>query len=302
MSIDIRQLRCAVMTAEMMSFTRAAHKLGIKQSTLSKRVLDLERRLGITLFDRSTRGAMPTKAAAEFLTTARRIVEEIDGLQSTARAVRCGEFGKLVVGFATSLSTGNLRRIISDFLVRVPEVEFKAVEASAAQLRQGIERQEIDVVIVAANIGGDGIMRRPLWGERIMVAMPVDHPLAKSDRIYWTDLRHEVFVLPKQFPGPDMADLLIARLAEPGRRPHIIEQDVSMENILSMAALGKFVTLTSETALGISRSGVILHDIHDLTGQTRVDVAAYWREDNDNPALRRFFELIQELYPASGGN
>jgi DNA-binding transcriptional LysR family regulator len=97
MSIEIRQLRCAAMTAEMMSFTKAAQKLNIKQSTLSKRVLDLERRLGITLFDRSTRGAMPTKAAAEFLTTARRIVEEIDGLQSTARAVRCGESGKLVV-------------------------------------------------------------------------------------------------------------------------------------------------------------------------------------------------------------
>jgi DNA-binding transcriptional LysR family regulator len=302
MSIEIRQLRCAAMTAEMMSFTRAAHKLGIKQSTLSKRVLDLERRLGITLFERSTRGAIPTKAAADFLATARRIVGEIDGLQSTAHAVRCGESGKLAVGFATSLSTGNLRRIISDFLERVPEVEFKAVEASSAHLRQRLERQEIDVVIVAANIGGDGILRRPLWGERIMVAMPDDHRLAKNDRIYWTDLRQEVFVLPSQFPGPDMADLPIARLAEPGRRPHIIEQDVSMENILSMASLGNFVTLTSETALGISRSGVILQDIHDLTGQTRVDVAAYWREDNDNPALRRFFELIQELYPASGGN
>lgn len=302
MSIEIRQLRCAAMAAEVMSFTRAAHKLGIKQSTLSKRVLDLERRLGITLFERSTRGAIPTKAAAEFLAKARRILDEIDGLQSTARAVRCGESGKLVFGFATSLSTGNLRRIISDFLIRVPEVEFKAVEASATQLRQGIERQEIDVVIVAANIGGDGILRRPLWGERIMVAMPHDHPLAKSERIYWAELRQEVFVLPSQFPGPDLADLLIARLAEPGRRPHIIEQDVSMENILSMASLGKFVTLTSETALGISRPGVILHDVYDLTGQTRVDVAAYWREDNDNPALRRFFELIQELYPASGSN
>jgi DNA-binding transcriptional LysR family regulator len=301
MSIEVRQLRCAAMTGEMMSFTRAAHKLGIKQSTLSKRVLDLERRLGITLFERSTRGAIPTKAAAEFLATARRIVGEIDGLQSTARAVRCGESGKLAVGFATSLSTGNLRRIICDFLERVPEVEFKAVEASSAQLRQGLDRHEIDVVIIAANIGGDGITRRPLWGERVMLAMPVEHRLATSDRIYWTDLRQEVFVLPSQFPGPDMADLLIARLAEPGRRPHIIEQDVSMENILSMSSLGKFVTLTSETALGISRSGVVLHDIHDLTGQTRVDVAAYWREANDNPALRRFFELIQELYPASGG-
>jgi DNA-binding transcriptional LysR family regulator len=302
MSIDIRQLKCAAMAAEMMSFTKAAQKLGIKQSTLSKRVLELERRLGVTLFERTTRGAMPIKASAEFLATAKRIVGEIDGLQATARAVRCGESGKLVVGFATSLSTGNLRRIISDFLIRVPEVEFKAIEASAALLRQGLDRQEIDAVIVAANIGGDGISRRPLWGERIMVAMPLDHRLARNDQMYWSDLRQEVFVLPSQFPGPDMADLLIARLAEPGRRPHIIEQDVSMENILSMVSLGKFVTLTSETALGITRPGVILQDVHDLTGQTLVDVAAYWREDNGNPALRRFFELIQELYPASGGN
>jgi DNA-binding transcriptional LysR family regulator len=302
MSIDIRQLKCAAMAAEMMSFTKAAQKLGIKQSTLSKRVLELERRLGVTLFERTTRGAMPIKASAEFLATAKRIVGEIDGLQATARAVRCGESGKLVVGFATSLSTGNLRRIISDFLIRVPEVEFKAIEASAALLRQGLDRQEIDAVIVAANIGGDGISRRPLWGERIMVAMPLDHRLARNDQMYWSDLRQEVFVLPSQFPGPDMADLLIARLAEPGRRPHIIEQDVSMENILSMVSLGKFVTLTSETALGITRPGVILQDVHDLTGQTLVDVAAYWREDNGNPALRHFFELIQELYPASGGN
>jgi DNA-binding transcriptional LysR family regulator len=88
MSIDIRQLQCAAMAAEMMSFTKAAQKLGIKQSTLSKRVLELERRLGVTLFERTTRGAMPIKTAAEFLATAKRIVGEIDGLQATARAVR----------------------------------------------------------------------------------------------------------------------------------------------------------------------------------------------------------------------
>lgn len=302
MSIEIGQLRCAAMAAEMMSFTKAAQKLNIKQSTLSKRVLDLERRLGMTLFERSTRGAMPTKVAAEFLAKAQQIVSEVDGLQSTARSIGCGESGKLVVGFATSLTTGSLRRVISDFLVRVPEVEFKAIEAGSTRLRQGLERQEIDVVIVAANIAGNGIKRRPLWGERVMVAIPTDHLLANNDRIYWTDLRSETFVLPRKFPGPDMADLLISRLAEPGRRPVIIEQDVSTENILSMVSLGKFVSLTSENALGIARPGVILQDVHDLTGQTRVDVAAYWREDNDNPALRRFFELIQELYPASGAN
>lgn len=62
--------------------------------------------------------------------------------------------------------------------------------------------------------------------------------------------------------------------------------------VLSMASLGKFVTLTSETALGISRSGVILHDIHDLTGQTRVDVAAYGEQ---TPARNRHSRSLQIL-------
>ncbi len=63
MTLDLRQLRFAVTAADTSSFLRASKQLNVKQSTLSKKVAALEHRLGITLFERSTRGVAPTDAA-----------------------------------------------------------------------------------------------------------------------------------------------------------------------------------------------------------------------------------------------
>ena len=87
MCIEVRQLRYAVMAADTQSFSRAAAVLNVKQSTLSRRVLQLEDRLGVKLFERTTRGAEPTDNGRVFIEQARRIVTDIDNLQTTARNV-----------------------------------------------------------------------------------------------------------------------------------------------------------------------------------------------------------------------
>ena len=108
-SIELRQLRYAVLTADTQSFARAAAKLNIKQSTLSRRVLQLEDQLGVKLFERTTRGAEPTENGKAFIEQARRIVTDVDNLQTTARAVSYGEQGRLAVGYGSTLMAGNLR-------------------------------------------------------------------------------------------------------------------------------------------------------------------------------------------------
>ena len=109
MSIELRQLRYAVLTADTQSFSRAAAKLNVKQSTLSRRVLQLEDQLGVKLFERTTRGAEPTENGKVFIEQARRIVTDVDNLQTTARAVSYGEQGRLAVGYGSTLMAGNLR-------------------------------------------------------------------------------------------------------------------------------------------------------------------------------------------------
>lgn len=298
MALELRQLRFAVLAADAGSFSRAATMLNVKQATLSKAIAILERQVGIALFQRSTRGAIPTKAGGAFLDRARRIVEDIDDLNRNARAVGRGEAGTFTIGFCASLSAGNLRVTMIDFLRRYPAIQLKAIEADQDRLRDGLQSGAIDVAIVTSDLNDRGILKRPLWPERIMVAMREDHVLATRETIYWTDLRQESFVLPSRYPGPDMAAFLRSRLTQPGQDLKITLQDMSHENVLNMISAGQSVTLTCEASLGVIHPGVTLRGIHDATGQSRVDFAAYWREDNDNPALQGFFALVSERYPA----
>jgi len=85
MGIEIRQLRYAVMTADTQSFSRAAAALNVKQSTLSRRVMQLEHRLGVKLFERTTRGAEPTGNGLVVIEQARRIVTDIDSPERQLR-------------------------------------------------------------------------------------------------------------------------------------------------------------------------------------------------------------------------
>jgi DNA-binding transcriptional LysR family regulator len=297
-SIEIRQLRYAVMTADAQSFTRAAAALNVKQTTLSRRVMDLEIRLGVKLFERSTRGAEPTENGKVFLEAARRIVTDVDNLRTTARAVSYGEQGRLAVGYSSSLTAGNLRHAFSDYLTRYPDVQFDGVEAGPDKLLNCVQLRTIDVSVAPSGMREDGISSRSLWSERLMVALPDGYKLLDGDRIYWPDLRREVFVLPGGGIGPIISNLLAARLTEQGYRPNIIVQDTSLESVLSIVPVGRFITILTESSLGVTWPGLQFREIYDQSGPARLEYSLYWRADNDNPALQRFFKLIEERYPA----
>ena len=300
MPFEIRQLRYAVAAQDAGSFASAARSLRVKQSTLSRRILALEHQVGLTIFERSTQGAIPTRAGAEFLAAARRIIEDAESLRATTRAVGRGEAGRLVLGFSTSLSAGNLRAALAGFRERFPLVEVQGVEAGWDVLMRGLTARSIDLAIVPVALSGERLARRHLWPERLMVALPEDHPVADADAIFWSDLREETFVLPRLDPGPFAADLIRARLQGMAGTPTIIMQDVSRDNILSFLAVAGYATLVAETAAGAQHPGVVLREIHDLSGLAHVDFWAWWDPHNANAALAKFLRLVGERYPGAG--
>lgn len=297
-NIELRQLHFAVMSAELNSFSRAAAVLGVKQSTLSRRIADLEAIFGVKLFERSTRGAQPSANGRTFLEVARRILTDVDNLVTTARAVRYGEVGRLVVGYASSLSVGHLRMALGEFLERFPDIQLDGVAAGPDRLAIGLRSRAIDVALHPSVAEAPGISQRALWTERLMLAVPHGHPLAEADEIYWSDLRREIFVLPMSGNGSAIAEQVVMNMAAVGLKANVISQDTTAECVLAMVPFGKFITIVSETALGVTWPELVFREIHDGTGQARLDYALYWREDNDNPALQNFFMLIGERYPA----
>ncbi|MBN8501365.1 MAG: LysR family transcriptional regulator [Sphingomonadales bacterium] len=295
--VELRQLRYAVVTADAQSFSRAAAMLNVKQITLSRRVKLLEDRLGVKLFDRTTRGAETTANGRPFIEQARRIVTDVDNLQTTARNVSYGLRGRIAVGYCSPIMAGNLRLAIADYLTKFEDVQFDGIEAGLEKLFQGLHSHVVDVAVAPLGLEEDGVTSRRVWSERLFAVLPVDHALAEEEQIYWQDLRREVFVVPAGGLGPVFGNLIAARLTEQGKRPNIILQDTSLESVLSMVAAKRYISIATEASQGVSWTDLRFHEIHDPTGPARLEYALYWRKNNENPALKHFFKLIEERYP-----
>ena len=96
---QLTHLRFAISAAEHGSFHKAAASLRLKQSTLSRRIRQMEDLIGADLFERSRSGVRPTPAGAEFLRNARRLIEQAETMARVAKAAGRGEAGKLCIGF-----------------------------------------------------------------------------------------------------------------------------------------------------------------------------------------------------------
>lgn len=144
------------MTADTQSFSRAAAALNVKQSTLSRRVMQLEHRLGVKLFERTTRGAEPTENGRVFIEQARRIVTDVENLQTTARAVSYGEQGRVAVGYSSTLMGGHLKHAFTDYLTRYTDVQFDGVEAGPEKLLHSLQSRMIDVAVAPAGLEDSG--------------------------------------------------------------------------------------------------------------------------------------------------
>lgn len=295
---EFRHLRYAIAAADHRSFRQAAEALRVKQSTLSRSISQLEARLGIALFERTSGGVRLTAAGAEILRTSRHLVETADHMAATARAIGRGEAGRLSVGFYTSLSAGNLRASLIEYAARFPDVEIRTCEGARAHLFAGVDAGRLDIAVVTGDPIARGGRVMGLWSERIMVALPEGHRLAGNAIVYWTDLKDETFLFSQRDPGPEIQEILLAKLAAPGERPKMVSHDVSRENIKGLVGAGFGVSLIREASAGAAYTGVVYREARDGNGPSRMNHAAYWQADNDNPALEGFINLLEERYPS----
>ncbi|MHA7776037.1 LysR family transcriptional regulator [Roseibium sp. M-1] len=299
--IGLRHLRYAAIAAQLGSFRRAAEELCIKQSTLSRCVLQLEARIGVLLFERSSGGVRLTAAGVEIMRTSRYLVDTFDHLLLSAEEIGQGHAGRVTIGFNTSLSTGKLRASLIDFWHRFPNVEIRTVEGSRERLRSGLASGAVDVAVTTGTPLSGKAQSMTLWTERVIAALPESHRFAKHNVVHWTDLKDDTFLISQNDPGLEFSDIIQAKLARPGKRPNVILHEASRETIKSLVGADFGITLTAEASMGAKYAGVVYREVCDGNGPSRINYAAHWRHDNDNPALANFIALLEERYPSPAG-
>ena len=135
-----------------------------------------------------------------------------------------------------------------------------------------------------------------LWSERVLVGVPEGHRLAEREPVHWIDLREETILLSRRDPGPELGDLLIAKVTSPGDRPKIVRHRAGLANLKNLVGAGFGVTVLTEACAGASFPGVIYRELRDGAEPARIAYSAHWRADNQNPALANILRILGERY------
>lgn len=293
-NIELDALVQTLIAAEQGSFHKAGVLLGVRTSTISRRVRQLEHRIGVSLFVRHRHGIRPTDAGKLFLETTRRIVGDLEALLGNARTAGRGESGWLRVGLYVSLSTGPLRETILAYMERFPAVEVRIIDESRHSLMERLDSGALDVVIVTGQIGSGSHQVLPLWSERILLAVSETHRLRSQPAVSWDDLRQERIVFGSRDPGPELRDALIARLNGTGVLPVIVQTSADRDTVIGLVALRRSITLLYGSNTGVTHPGVVYREISGPSRALPLRSFACWHERNDNPALKEFLTLLRE--------
>lgn len=296
MLIEFRDLRWAVVTSRHRSLRQAAGALNVRQSTLSRRLREMEAKLEAQLFQRTNGGTHLTLAGRDFLASAQLILEEADTAVRKLRTRTRGESGRLTIGVYASPSTGNMFATLVEHRLQSPEVEVLTVDGSHDQLVSALASSAVDIAVMTTSRAGwgDGVL--PLWSERVIIALHAQHPLLKADAVRWADLAAETILIPHNGPGPELERLLISRLRDFSAQ-HILRQEAGLDRLLSLVAAGYGALLMLEGGTGIRRENVTYREVHEEYGPSRIAFSAYWREANENPTLASFLTMLRQRYP-----
>jgi DNA-binding transcriptional LysR family regulator len=300
MLVDLRDLRWTVIASQHRSLRQAAHALNVRQSTLSRRLTQIEISLGAQLFVRTNGGTHLTVAGEEFCANASNILQAVDTASRRLKTRSRGENGLLKIGIYASPSTGNMFATLLDHHRSFPEVEVRTVDGSHDQLLCALTNNAIDIAIMTDRPSGWGDRILPLWSERLIVAIDIRHRLSKLEVVHWPELAGETILIPESGPGPELERLFISKLGNYGAQ-RVVHQESSLDRLLSLVAVGYGALLMLEGATGVRHENVTYREVRDEGGPTRLNFAAYWREDNRNPTLMPFLALLSQRYPDLAG-
>ena len=175
--MEIRLLRYFVAVAEELHLARAAERLGIEQSPVSRAMRDLERLLGVSLFDRSLRQTRLTWAGQVLLGEARRVLARVDQAIQAVKGAAQGYQSSLRIAICDSLAQPRIATLLARSREEEPELEIRVFELPFSQQLTDLHNDLLDVGFVLSGAVSEGLVAEPVWTDSLSVIMPVRHPL-----------------------------------------------------------------------------------------------------------------------------
>lgn len=286
--MEIKQLECFLKVAELLNFSRAAEALYISQPTLSYQIAELEREIGVALFERDRRKVYLTPAGIKMLEPAKALVEQANTLPEIIRMDSDYEEGLLRIGFDDTedhYEVTGITKVIADFSLSHPRVALSMTAASFQECVDQLVDGDIDIAFLILrnkeHLPAD-LESVSVYESEIVAVINKDHPA----QTYEEAVANMDLLLVEQKPRGNSR--ILRFLNKMKFKPHIRHVD-SLATGFVFADMGKGIRFLSSTYFKA-------HCYHQYKALTIPDEGAkithvmVWKKGNDNPMISRLAE------------
>jgi DNA-binding transcriptional LysR family regulator len=291
--MELRHLRTLEAIARHGSFTRAAEELHLAQSALSQQVRRLEAELGVEVLRRTSRRVDVTDAGQVVLDYARRVLSEVDGLQSELQQLTGVLSGRVAIGAMWPTGNFHLPRVLGRFHAEHPGVDIHMIEDTADRMLDMLRTDELDLAFASVDPDrlGDEFTATVLHEEHILVAVAPDHPLATRDHVTFAELAGETLIAYRD--GSELRRRLEWAMGESGRTPRNAFYCTEMAAVRALASHGLGVAVLPQSI--IAQEGPPIVGVPVGPEPLTWPVSIVWRgRRRQPPAAKAFLALTLE--------
>ncbi|MEU6812943.1 LysR substrate-binding domain-containing protein [Streptomyces sp. NPDC046831] len=287
--LDLRQLRYFVAVAETEHVGQAAERLHISQSPLSRQIAQLEKNLGLTLFERGQQRIRLTRDGQVFLAEARALLRHADRLENLGRRLGRGEEGGLCIGYvADAMHTGLLPGALRSLHDERPGIHVALYNLPPAEQFEGLRQRSLDIALVPeppAPDDGD-LESAPLLQDPLLLALPARHPLADREDLTPADLDGQPWIAVENPQDAAWRDTFIASCTAAGFTPDIRLEATEPLTALGLVASGLGLALVQRSMIRTTTEDVAVRELswHDRC----VQLWAAWHRVDLRPVVSSF--------------
>lgn len=288
--MELRHLRYFVAVAEELHFARAAARLGIEQSPLSRQIRELEEELGVRLFDRTTRRTRLAWGGEALLEDARRILNSVEQIGHMFRDAAAGRRGRVRCGVVEDASTSAFSAFLTACREQAPLIQLQVLDLPGTQQLAALRAGTLDIGLMLHPEAGDDLTSIELWSDAACVMLPALHPLAKKRSIALKELADEQFVMGHGLLGPGATEASMARLRAEGIEPHVSAYAYRRAAMASLVAAGYGVAIAPRSSASL-RDGIAVVPVR--SPDALFTVYATIRKNEDTEATLAILKIAQ---------
>ncbi|KAA2213398.1 LysR family transcriptional regulator [Teichococcus oryzae] len=296
MTISLRQLRALTAAVETGSFGRAAARLHLSQPALTVQIRSLEQRLGLTLFDRSARGARPTEAGRNLAQSFGRVLEEVDQLVAGAREQAARRSGTVHLAVLPSVASTLLPAALTRLRQAHPAIRVLLRDAVARHVADQVKAGEVELGIGILQGADAELEAESLFEDKLVAVLPPGHRFGALRRLSPEALAREPLILTD--PGSSVRALAERAFAEAGLVLRPAYEATYMSTAVALVRAGLGIGVLPATALDLRLTPLLDTKPIDAAAMRRRILLLRRRGASLSPAAEA---LAEAIHVAVGG-